>query len=95
MNALVKVLRFIVNFLSFVIILVCGVVGIIGVFSGQLFAGLAMAIGGVLFSAMLFGVLALLFEIHDHLAALREHFEEGGPRQKFNEDDARIEPSLP
>lgn len=94
MSILVNVLRFMVNFMSFIIILFCGAVGVFGFMSGELLAGLSIGIGGVILSALMFGVVALLFKIHDNLASIRQHLEGGTLVEMPVNDMTRIEPKV-
>ena len=55
----------------------------------------ALAVSGPLVSVTIFGLIALLFRIHDHLAALRQIAENGGqPLSRKAAAPERREPTL-
>ena len=96
MGLLVGVLRFIVGFLSFVIILASVAFGVfmVVVLERPVIAGFLVALGGRLASSVLFGVIALLFQIRDSLAALQKHAERDTMGITKPDNSERIEPSL-
>ena len=95
MGLLVSVLRFIVGFLSFLIIFASVVIGLyIAVEGGNVIVGILVGLGGLIVSSVLFGVIALLFQIRDHLAALQKHAEGDTMGGTKPDNSERIEPSL-
>lgn len=94
MAFLTSALRFIVGFFSYLIILVAVAFGIFSVFTGELLLGIIFILGGIFLSAIIFGVIALLFQINDHLAVIRKHVDESGIDVLHSKDGERIEPSL-
>jgi len=96
MGLLVSVLRFIVGFLSFVIIFGSLAIGVYIVVKGEapVYMGILVGLGGLLASSLLFGVIALLFQIRDSLAALQKHAEGDTMGGTKLDNSERIEPSL-
>ncbi len=95
MGLLVGVLRFIVGFLSYLIILASVAIGLfMAVERGEIIFGILVGLGGLLASSVLFGVIALLFQIRDHLAALQKHAERDTMGVTKPDNSERIEPSL-
>ena len=95
MGLLVSVLRFIVGFLSFVIIFGSVAFGVYMVVErGEVILGILVGLGGLLASSLLFGVIALLFQIRDSLAALQKHAEGDTMGGTKLDNSERIEPSL-
>ena len=95
MGLLVSVLRFIVGFLSFLIIFASVAFGLFMVVEeGNVIGGILVGLGGLLTSSVLFGVIALLFQIRDHLAALQKHAEGDTMGGTKPDNSERIEPSL-
>ena len=94
MGLLVSVLRFIVGFLSFLIIFASVAIGLFASWDGHVIGGIMIGVGGLLASAILFGVIALLFQIRDHLAALQKYAEEGSLGVIKPDESEHIEPSL-
>jgi len=78
MKFLSSVLRYIVLTVSYLAIGVGGVAGFLGGWEfGDLGIALLAAGGAVFMVATLFGALALMFRIHDHLEAIRNAVENG------------------
>ena len=95
MGLLVSVLRFIVGFLSFLIIFASVAFGLfMAVKQGEVIVGILVGLGGLLASSVLFGVIALLFQIRDHLAALQKHAEGDTMGVTKPDNSERIEPTL-
>lgn len=92
MVLLVRTLRFIANFLSYLIILGAVVAGMAVIEAGYFWLGLSIAVGGLIGTAVLFGMIAVQFEICDHLAAIRKHFEGAGSGPWTRETGDRLEP---
>lgn len=98
MKFLSAVLRFIVLTISYLAIGVGGIAGFLaGRESGELGIALLAAGGAVFMVATVFGALALMFRIHDHLEAIRNAVENGRlsvtPRGNLPASE-RVEPEL-
>lgn len=79
MNSLIaKLFIFIVEVVSVLVFLLVMLAGAILVVQGELLTGVAVAVGGTVAVALVFGFGAILIEIHKNIAAMRLALESNG-----------------